>query len=406
MGKARSNRFGSSLTAMGFGGLLFFTVFWCSITGVFVGLVAVTAYRVADANLRFLPTEGTVTASRVETSQDSDGDTVRTPVVEYSYTVAGRPYQSKRYTCMVGNFSSGSRGYAEAVVTKHPAGARITVYYDPQHPEAAVVDRSLPDMLLFLTLFLQPFVLVGLGMMIATGLAARGLWRQRAFRRGGTRRPPWPIPTWGVLRQEARGLFVLRGGGRVQAAAAAFAAGYGATCFFSIFVVAFGFLLLLGGKQGVAVPVVAAFALALAVGAFAAHRAWSQGEPRVTFTFHQPRSRITLVGGEYRTPVDLQLHEVTGLRLHQEWRTQQTSDGPTRERVFLPKLIAADGRELALTEMADREDAEHPLAEFAALLGKPLLPAAEPVDTETNPPPQPPKSIGELLSRLRGRKKQ
>ncbi len=366
----------SGVGSAGVGFLLFFTLFWCGITGVFVGIMGTTAYRVVDAKLRFLPVAAEVTASRIETSRGSKGGTNYKPVVEYKYAVGGREYRSDRYEFMAMSSSSG-QGSAERVVAKCPAGAKITAYYDPAHPESAVMVREFPDMLFFMALFLQPFILVGIGMMIATGLAIRDAFRGRGFRNGSARNPPWPIPGWGVWRQEPGGAFAVRGGGRVQATAMAFAFGYGLTCFISIFVVAFGFLLALGGRYGVATPAGAAFALALAVGAWAALRAWNKGDPNASFTFQPVRGRVTLGGGEHKKPLDLRLDEIAGFIVRSEWRTQKTKNGATEYEVFLPRLMAMDEHEHTLCELRGQEDADRLVAEFAQLLGKPVEKAPE-----------------------------
>ncbi len=375
MGSFQFNRM-SGGKSMGVVGLLCFTLFWCGITGVFVGIMGVTAYRVVDAKMRFLPAEGTVTASRIVTSRGSKGGTNYKPEVKYRYAVGGREYQSDRYEFMPMSSSSG-RTSSQAVVAAHAPGTKITAYYDPVRPESAVISRDVPDMLIFMALFLQPFILIGLGMLLATAAAGRTIFLSRRFRHGSARRPPWPVPGWGVLNQEPGGEFVLRGGGRAAAAAGAFAVGYGLTCFLSMFVVAFGFLVALNGKYGVALPVLAAFALALVVGAVVGGRTWRKGEPRTTFAFHPARGRITLSGGEHRKPVVLRLEEAAGFLVRTEQKTHQTKRGSVLEEVFVPKLVTSDGRELRLAEFGDRANADHLAAEFAALTGKPVEAVAE-----------------------------
>ena len=388
---------------MGITGLLCFTLFWCGITGVFVGFAGVTAYRVVDAKQRFLPADGVVTASRIVTQRGSKGGTSYTPVVEYDYTVNGKTFHSDRYEFMGG--SSGDFGGSKRVVTemvaKHPAMAKVTVYYDPKCPDSAVISRDLPEALLFIMLFLQPFMLIGLGMMIATVLAVYGLFRGRAFRNGNARRPPWPVPGWGVLRQEPGGAFVLRGGGRLSAAVLAFAGGYGLTCFLSIFVVAFGFLLALQGRYGIAIPVMTAFAVAVVVGAGIAQHTWRKGDPKVTFLFHPSRGKITVTGGEYKEPVSLRLDEIASLLLRNEWRTRKTKHGNTQYEVFVPKLVTADERELALCELDSREDADHLLTGFSELLGKPVKVAVGDESAAPFPGASRPKSVGEIITLVR-----
>lgn len=85
-------------------------------------------------------TMGTVTASFLEQRSDSEGGTTNYPVVQYSYLVAGQSYQSsKRAPGMeVGGTGAGS------VIARYPVGAQVVVFYDPQKPSDAVLERKAP----------------------------------------------------------------------------------------------------------------------------------------------------------------------------------------------------------------------------------------------------------------------
>lgn len=60
--------------------------------------------------------------------------------IVYEYTVAGRKLRNNRVSIGedLGNF-----GVAETIA-KYPAGAVVTVYYNPLHPNEAVLERDLP----------------------------------------------------------------------------------------------------------------------------------------------------------------------------------------------------------------------------------------------------------------------
>ena len=384
-------------------GLLLFTLFWCGITGVFVGFLGRTAYQIVDARRRFVPVEATVTASRVVTSRGSKGGTNYRPVVEYTYTVAGREYHSDRYQFMPFNSASGAgpgQSAAAAVVGRCPPGAKLTVYYDPAQPESVAVSRELPDILVFMALFLQPFLLIGIGMMIAVVLAVRDVFRAHGFRNGSARRPPWPIPEWGVLQREPGGASVLRGGGRAVAAAMTFAFGYGLTCFISIFVLMFGFMLLLEGKYGMVTPALVAFALAPVVGAIAALWTWSKGDPKVTFRLDPMRGTLMLFGGPLQPPITLRLSEIAGLLVRtvvNEAKFKQKNAPRQLERAV---LVTTDGAELKLHDFQVRADADRVAAEFAALLGVPVQKVPE---TAGNAGPRTLllKTLGDVFSLIR-----
>ena len=61
--------------------------------------------------------------------------------VRYHYAVDGQPFESHRVH--VGQFS-GLEGYARGIVSRHPAGSRVAVFYDPAHPSSAVLEHRMP----------------------------------------------------------------------------------------------------------------------------------------------------------------------------------------------------------------------------------------------------------------------
>ncbi|HEX4966272.1 MAG TPA: DUF3592 domain-containing protein [Thermoanaerobaculia bacterium] len=115
-------------------------------------------------------TECTVLSSQVGTHSGSDSDTYSVDVV-YTYEVEGRGYQSNRYGFLGG--SSSGRAGKEEVVARYPPGARVPCWYDPAHPEQAVLSRE-PSAEWLFGLIPLVFVLVG-----AAGMA----WAFRAGRR-------------------------------------------------------------------------------------------------------------------------------------------------------------------------------------------------------------------------------
>ncbi|MFT4121584.1 DUF3592 domain-containing protein [Bradyrhizobium sp.] len=60
--------------------------------------------------------------------------------VTYEYSVGGRKLRSDRISIGedIGNFEVAEK------LAKYPAGAVVTVYYDPRHPDRAVLERDLP----------------------------------------------------------------------------------------------------------------------------------------------------------------------------------------------------------------------------------------------------------------------
>ncbi|MCX7009648.1 MAG: DUF3592 domain-containing protein [Kiritimatiellaeota bacterium] len=226
------------------GGLLFFALFWCTLTGVFVGFVVYSFWHAAAAQLRYQSAEGTVLESRVTSSQ-SDGSTTYGFGIRYRYTVGGQSFEGDRYAFGSGSSSDG-HGRASQLVKQHPIGSKLTVYYDPAKPQQSVIERHVDPMMKFLLLFLQPFVLVGVGLI---GALVKYPFNRRRIAHF-LQRPadvPWKIPSWGTLERGFAG-FTLQPKPTLSGTLLALLFGYGLTSFASIFVVGFLFGGFSGGK--------------------------------------------------------------------------------------------------------------------------------------------------------------
>ena len=88
-------------------------------------------------------TMGVVQMSTIEQRSSDDGYTDY-PVVQYSYQVGGQSYQSMKLAPGPEVGGSGARN----IVAKYPAGAQVMVFYNPQNPSDAVLERKAPAMLL------------------------------------------------------------------------------------------------------------------------------------------------------------------------------------------------------------------------------------------------------------------
>ena len=101
------------------------------------------------------------------TGRDRGRQTVYTPVVRYSYTVAGVAYQGDRVS--FGPNESPFRGAAEKIVAKYPVGAPITVRHDPATPSRASIEATAKSALL-------PMIVGGIFVAIGAVLALGGIF--------------------------------------------------------------------------------------------------------------------------------------------------------------------------------------------------------------------------------------
>jgi hypothetical protein len=121
--------------------------FWrVLVAGVLVALAVPLLSTVGDhvvtwwKTRRFAEAEAKVTASHPRTERLPRGGAVTIPEVEFDYTVEGHAYHGdNRY-----DRTGGDRFDAKKVTDAHPIGQALTVYYDPEHPETAVMSRDVP----------------------------------------------------------------------------------------------------------------------------------------------------------------------------------------------------------------------------------------------------------------------
>ena len=102
-------------------------------------------------------TMGVVQMSTIDRRSSDDGYTDY-PVVQYGYQVNGQSYQSMK---LAPGPEVGGTG-ARKVVAKYPAGAQVMVFYNPQNPSDAVLERKAPaQWLMWLLLIIFDCTLCG-----------------------------------------------------------------------------------------------------------------------------------------------------------------------------------------------------------------------------------------------------
>jgi hypothetical protein len=118
---------------------------------VFLGLGIFLIYRTqqskkkAQVSQSWPSTPGQITDSHVSRSQstDSDGDTSisYSARVAYTYQVGGQTYNGHNIAFGF-NPSYSSESKAQADAARYPVGSQVPVYYDPNKPSDAVLQRQ------------------------------------------------------------------------------------------------------------------------------------------------------------------------------------------------------------------------------------------------------------------------
>ncbi len=299
----------------GWGCLLFFALFWSSITLMFDVIWGWNVIRQVRA-LDYPTAVGTVTKSEVESHRGSKGGRTYSPKISYTYRVDGKNYTGDRYR--YGDYSS-SGGSAQGIVNEHPVGRKIDVHYVAADPADSVLFAGLEGSDLFWPMFMTPFNLIMLALWYAP------FWNRRrpGSRVGNARLYDDGFET--RLRLVDFGPIAF---GAVVAAGLAFA---------GTFVVGFAF----GGFSPPLSAMYVAWGVILGAGALAC--GWRQrriSEGQFDLVLENAKHRLTLPRTYGRTePVSLDAAQVTSIEV--EKVTKQGSKGRI-SYVYAPTLIIAD----------------------------------------------------------------
>jgi hypothetical protein len=116
----------------------------------------------------WLPTQGVVLSSTVKEHRAVNGNgsdqVMFSPLVRYQYTLGSRTYTGMRVTFSPVQYTHQK---AEQTANRYPPSSPVTIYYDPLHPEEAVLEQHSIDHQIFYTLGIVLAVL-GLGSMCIT----------------------------------------------------------------------------------------------------------------------------------------------------------------------------------------------------------------------------------------------
>lgn len=93
----------------------------------------------ADASKSWPTAPGVITSSDIEQSEN-DGTTMYAAEINYDFIVEDKSYIGERITLNSGNSSTSSIQEVKKDLQKYPVGAAVTVYYDPELPNSAVLE--------------------------------------------------------------------------------------------------------------------------------------------------------------------------------------------------------------------------------------------------------------------------
>ena len=106
------------------------------VNAVFLGILYFTR-RKMDAVAKWPYIMGTVRTSTTEYRSSDDGG-ANYPVVHYTYQVSGQPYEGYR---IAPGGEVGGIGAAK-VAARYPVGAHVQVFYNPQNPSEAFLEKK------------------------------------------------------------------------------------------------------------------------------------------------------------------------------------------------------------------------------------------------------------------------
>lgn len=145
------------------GGIIFGVIWiggWTGITMVFNVMLVSNAWQQIEA-LSFETEQGRILKSKLEVESDGDGDTYR-PDIEFEFFIIDDRYVSNTWK-FGSDMSTGSRSNNEKIVRKYPRGSEVTVYYDRDNPERAILQPGISGSELFMAWFMTPFNMIMLG---------------------------------------------------------------------------------------------------------------------------------------------------------------------------------------------------------------------------------------------------
>jgi hypothetical protein len=122
---------------------MFTIIDFCSgiffLAGLAILFTGIRTYQRSKQAANWMTVTGMVTTSKVINPMGNERK--QYAHIEYEYSVLGTSYVSNKINfAQLSGFNDTALGTAEEKVKKFPAGRSVTVYYDPQEPQRAVLE--------------------------------------------------------------------------------------------------------------------------------------------------------------------------------------------------------------------------------------------------------------------------
>ena len=115
------------------------------VLGIYLVVFSFRSKRKAEESQNWAGTPGTVTLAEVKRSVNRDEDGNESydyfPKVEYSYQVGGETLTGKRLA-FGGILAQKNPASVQKTLEHYPVGGQVTVFYDPNKPSDAVLERQ------------------------------------------------------------------------------------------------------------------------------------------------------------------------------------------------------------------------------------------------------------------------
>lgn len=100
--------------------------------------VGIRSMRAASASRAWSSAQGTITSSQLMTGGQRNSRWYK-PQITYTYTANGQTYTGEKV--FFGDARSSSMAKEQKMVDRYKQGAQVEVFYNPQQPQEAVLER-------------------------------------------------------------------------------------------------------------------------------------------------------------------------------------------------------------------------------------------------------------------------